>query len=204
MWRIESGKIIARLVRIVRSVDLAEELAHDALVAALERWPEAGVPDNPGAWLMATAKHRAIDLLRKRTLHERKHEELGLPAAPNSPRARSPSLTIPNHQHTRHLPMNVSEALVARRAIKWYDPEHRMPEAEFRHLMELAILAPTAFNIQNWRFVVVRDPALRQADSGGRVGPGAGDRRLAADCAVRGPEGMGEEPARYWATRRSR
>ena len=77
VWRIESGRIIAGLVRIVRSVDLAEELAHDALVVALERWPESGVPDNPGAWLMATAKHRAIDLLRRRTLHERKHEELG-------------------------------------------------------------------------------------------------------------------------------
>jgi RNA polymerase sigma factor (sigma-70 family) len=73
----ESARLIAGLTRIVRDVGLAEELAQDALVAALERWPESGVPNNPGAWLMATAKHRAIDLLRRRTLAERKHEELG-------------------------------------------------------------------------------------------------------------------------------
>jgi RNA polymerase sigma-70 factor, ECF subfamily len=77
VWRIESARLIAGLARMVRDVGLAEDLAHDALVAALERWPEAGVPDNPGAWLMATAKRRAIDLLRRRTLLERKHEELG-------------------------------------------------------------------------------------------------------------------------------
>ena len=63
VWRIESARLIAGLARIVRDVGLAEELAQDALVAALEQWPESGVPDNPGAWLMATAKHRAIDLL---------------------------------------------------------------------------------------------------------------------------------------------
>src|ERR671924_421958 len=77
VWRIESAKLIAGLTRIVGDVGLAEDLAQDALVAALERWPESGVPDNPGAWLMATAKHRAIDLLRRNTMHERKHEELG-------------------------------------------------------------------------------------------------------------------------------
>ena len=77
VWRIESAKLIAGLTRIVGDVGLAEDLAQDALVAALERWPEAGVPDNPGAWLMATAKHRAIDQLRRRTMLERKHEELG-------------------------------------------------------------------------------------------------------------------------------
>jgi RNA polymerase sigma factor (sigma-70 family) len=77
VWRIESAKLIAGLARIVRDVGLAEDLAQDALVAALERWPESGVPDNPGAWLMATAKHRAIDLLRRNTLIERKHAELG-------------------------------------------------------------------------------------------------------------------------------
>jgi len=76
VWRIESAKIIASVARMVRDVGLAEELAQDALVAALEHWPEAGVPDNPGAWLMATAKHRAIDRLRRRQLHERKEEEL--------------------------------------------------------------------------------------------------------------------------------
>jgi RNA polymerase sigma-70 factor, ECF subfamily len=77
VWRIESARVIAGLARIVRDVGLAEELAHDALVAALEQWPTTGVPNNPGAWLMATAKHRAIDLLRRRTLLERKHEQLG-------------------------------------------------------------------------------------------------------------------------------
>src|SRR6185436_5688163 len=77
VWRIESARLIAGLARIVRDVGLAEDLAQEALVAALERWPRSGVPDKPGAWLMATAKHRAIDLLRKRTLHERKHGELG-------------------------------------------------------------------------------------------------------------------------------
>jgi RNA polymerase sigma factor (sigma-70 family) len=69
--------VIAGLTRIVRDVGLAEELAQDALVAALEQWPQEGIPEKPGAWLMATAKHRAIDLLRRRTLLERKHEELG-------------------------------------------------------------------------------------------------------------------------------
>ena len=64
VWRIESPRLIAGLARIVRDVGLAEELAQDALVAALERWPASGIPDNPGAWLMATAKHRAIDRLR--------------------------------------------------------------------------------------------------------------------------------------------
>ena len=79
VWRIESPRLIAGLARIVRDVGLAEDLAQDALVAALERWPEAGVPDNPGAWLMATAKNRAIDLLRRRQLAERKHQEMGPP-----------------------------------------------------------------------------------------------------------------------------
>ena len=77
VWRIESARLVAGLTRIVRDVGLAEELAQDALVAALEQWPESGIPSNPGAWLMATAKHRAIDLLRRSKLLERKHEELG-------------------------------------------------------------------------------------------------------------------------------
>jgi RNA polymerase sigma factor (sigma-70 family) len=77
VWRIESARIIAGLTRIVRDIGLAEELAQDALVAALEQWPQSGIPDNPGAWLMATAKHRAIDLWRRNKLLERKHEELG-------------------------------------------------------------------------------------------------------------------------------
>jgi RNA polymerase sigma factor (sigma-70 family) len=77
VWRIESAKLIAGLARIVGDVGLAEDLAQDALVTALERWPESGVPDNPGAWLMATGKNRAIDRLRRRKLLERKHEELG-------------------------------------------------------------------------------------------------------------------------------
>ncbi|HEV3448616.1 MAG TPA: sigma-70 family RNA polymerase sigma factor, partial [Gemmataceae bacterium] len=77
VWRIESARLIAGLTRIVRDVGVAEELAQDALVVALERWPESGIPDNPGAWLMATAKHRAIDYFRRNKLLERKHEELG-------------------------------------------------------------------------------------------------------------------------------
>src|ERR1041385_2061052 len=77
VWRIESPKLIAGLTRIVRDVGVAEDLAHDALVAALEQWPQSGIPNNPGAWLMATAKHRAIDHLRRNTRIERKHEELG-------------------------------------------------------------------------------------------------------------------------------
>jgi len=76
VWRIESAKIIAGLARVVRDVGLAEDLAQDALVAALEQWPEQGVPDNPAAWLMAVAKHRAIDRLRRSKLQERKHEEI--------------------------------------------------------------------------------------------------------------------------------
>ena len=77
VWRIESARLIAGLTRMVRDVGIAEDLAQDALVVALERWPQSGVPDNPGAWLMATAKHRAIDVLRRRKRLERKHEELG-------------------------------------------------------------------------------------------------------------------------------
>jgi RNA polymerase sigma-70 factor (ECF subfamily) len=77
VWRIEAPKIIAALGRMVRDVGLAEDLAQDALVAALEQWPASGIPRNPGAWLMATAKHRAIDGFRRNKLVERKHEELG-------------------------------------------------------------------------------------------------------------------------------
>jgi RNA polymerase sigma-70 factor, ECF subfamily len=77
VYKIESAKLIAGLARIVRDVGVAEELAQDALVAALEQWPAQGVPDNPGAWLMATAKHRAINVLRRGKLAERKHEQLG-------------------------------------------------------------------------------------------------------------------------------
>jgi RNA polymerase sigma factor (sigma-70 family) len=77
VFRIESARLIAGLARMVRDIGLAEELAQDALVKALERWPESGVPDNPGAWLMAAAKHRAIDLLRRKALLQRKHEQLG-------------------------------------------------------------------------------------------------------------------------------
>jgi RNA polymerase sigma-70 factor (ECF subfamily) len=77
VWRIESARLIAGLARLVRDVGLAEDLAQEALLAALEQWPESGVPDNPGAWLMATAKHRAIDRLRRAEVHERKTQELG-------------------------------------------------------------------------------------------------------------------------------
>jgi RNA polymerase sigma-70 factor, ECF subfamily len=77
IWRIESPKLIAALTRVVRDVAIAEDLAQDALVAALEQWPESGIPENPGAWLMATAKHRAIDLFRRNAMAGRKHEDLG-------------------------------------------------------------------------------------------------------------------------------
>jgi RNA polymerase sigma-70 factor (ECF subfamily) len=77
VWRIESARLIAGLARMVRDVGVAEDLAQEALLAALEQWPESGVPDNPGAWLMATAKHRAVDRLRRAEVHERKTRELG-------------------------------------------------------------------------------------------------------------------------------
>src|SRR5207302_10177269 len=77
VWRIESARLIAGLARIVRDVGVAEDLAQDALVAALEQWPASGVPRNPGAWLMGTAKHRAIDLIRRNQRLERKVEQLG-------------------------------------------------------------------------------------------------------------------------------
>src|ERR1700704_1701378 len=77
VWRIEQAKLIAGLARIVRDVGVAEELAQDALVAALKVWPAQGIPDNPAAWLMATAKNRAFDTRRRAKLIERKHEELG-------------------------------------------------------------------------------------------------------------------------------
>ncbi|TMQ10640.1 MAG: RNA polymerase sigma factor [Deltaproteobacteria bacterium] len=88
VWRIESARLIAGLARMVRDVGLAEELAQDALVAALERWPTTGVPDNPGAWLMATAKNRAIDRLRRARVAERSHEQIGhQPPADDDPLA---------------------------------------------------------------------------------------------------------------------
>ncbi len=94
VWRIESARLIAGLARITGDVGFAEDLAQDALVAALERWPDAGVPDNPGAWLMASAKHRAIDQLRRRKMLDRKHVELGaeLEAKQESP---EPDLAAP-------------------------------------------------------------------------------------------------------------
>src|SRR5690348_7592781 len=76
VWRMESAKIIGGLSRLLRDVGLAEEIAQDALVAALEQWRDGAIPDNPGAWLMATAKHRALDVLRRRALHDRKEAEL--------------------------------------------------------------------------------------------------------------------------------
>src|SRR5512136_1875674 len=73
VWRMESARLIGGLVRLVRDVGLAEDLAQESLVSALERWPRTGIPDNPGAWLMATAKNRALDHLRRRQMLERKH-----------------------------------------------------------------------------------------------------------------------------------
>ncbi len=76
VWRIESARLIGGLVRVVRDVSFAEDLAQEALITALERWPESGIPENPGAWLMATAKNRAIDELRRRQMQDRKHDEI--------------------------------------------------------------------------------------------------------------------------------
>jgi RNA polymerase sigma factor (sigma-70 family) len=84
VWRIESARLIAGLARYVGDVGLGEDLAHDALAAALEQWPASGVPDNPGAWLMAVGKRRAVDLLRRRTVLQRKHDELGREAQAGS------------------------------------------------------------------------------------------------------------------------
>ena len=80
VWRLEASKIIATVARLVRDVGLAEELAQDALIAALEHWPADGLPDNPGAWLMTTARHRALDRLRQQAMQQRRHEELGADA----------------------------------------------------------------------------------------------------------------------------
>src|SRR5437763_12165073 len=77
IWRIESARLIAGLTRIVGDIGTAEELAQDALVAALEQWPISGVPERPGAWLMGTGRHHAIDLVRRRASLERKHDEIG-------------------------------------------------------------------------------------------------------------------------------
>src|SRR5689334_6455475 len=78
VWRMESARLIAGLARIVRDVGIAEELAQDSLVTALEQWPKTGIPLNPGAWLMASAKNRAIDHLRRNKTRERKHAEIGI------------------------------------------------------------------------------------------------------------------------------
>src|ERR1700689_3160147 len=77
VWRMESPRLIASLTKIVRDIDFAEDLAQDALVAALEQWPISGIPDKPGAWLMAAAKNRAIDHFRRNSRVENKHEEFG-------------------------------------------------------------------------------------------------------------------------------
>src|SRR5438309_2176773 len=91
VWRIEFARLIGGLVRMVRDVGLAEDLAQEALVTALERWPETGIPDNPGAWLMATAKNRAIDELRRRQMLDRKHLAIGEEASGGAP-ARVPDI----------------------------------------------------------------------------------------------------------------
>lgn len=88
VWRIESARLIGGLVRLVGDVGAAEDLAHEALVAAMERWPQTGIPDKPGAWLMTTAKHRALDLLRRRQMQARKHEAIGA----DSPAPRAPAI----------------------------------------------------------------------------------------------------------------
>jgi len=81
VWRVEAARLIGGLVRFIRSVDRAEDLAQDALLSALERWPKTGIPDNPGAWLMTTAKHRAVDEGRRTAMMDAKHSELEYAAA---------------------------------------------------------------------------------------------------------------------------
>jgi RNA polymerase sigma-70 factor (ECF subfamily) len=97
VFRIEQAKLIAGLTRVVRDVGLAEELAQDALVAALEQWPKSGMPEKPGAWLMAAAKHRAIDLFRRNTLLERKHEQLGYELEIEQDTAPDPDEALDDH-----------------------------------------------------------------------------------------------------------
>src|SRR5947207_11263640 len=97
VWRMEAPRLIARLTRLVRDVGAAEDFAQDALVAALQQWPESGAPDNPGAWLMATAKHRAIDFLRRTKRLERKHEELGHRLAAQQERSEEHTSELQSH-----------------------------------------------------------------------------------------------------------
>ncbi len=85
VWRIESARLIGGLVRVVHDVGLAEDLAQEALLTALERWPESGIPENPGAWLMTTARNRGIDQLRRRQMLEREHQAIGSDASGRSP-----------------------------------------------------------------------------------------------------------------------
>src|SRR5690242_18676706 len=87
VWRIEAAKLIAGLARMTRDVGAAEDLAQEALVQALERWPETGIPDKPGAWLMATAKNRAIDQMRRQKMADGKHAEIGRAADQEQERA---------------------------------------------------------------------------------------------------------------------
>src|SRR5213076_3242739 len=97
VWRIESARLIAGLARVVGDIGVAEDLAQDALVAALEQWPQSGVPDNPGAWLMATARHRAIDAVRRDKLAGRKHEELGRERAAMELQTPDPGALLDDH-----------------------------------------------------------------------------------------------------------
>ncbi|MCB1494621.1 MAG: RNA polymerase sigma factor [Bauldia sp.] len=97
VWRIEAARLVAGLVRMVRDVGLAEELAQDALVAALEAWPEAGIPDNPGAWLMATAKRRAVDRFRRNKMAERKHEEIAYGLEQDQAMTPDPAIALDDH-----------------------------------------------------------------------------------------------------------
>lgn len=97
VWRMESAKVIASLARMLRDVGLAEDLAQGAIVAALEEWPHSGVPDNPGAWLMTTAKHRAIDMIRRKALHQRKQTELAHDLEAREDAAPDPATVADDH-----------------------------------------------------------------------------------------------------------
>ena len=124
VWRIESPRLIAGLARLVRDVGIAEDLAQDALVAALEQWPQSGVPENPGAWLMAAAKFRAIDLFRRRERLERKQEEIArdlslqmaMDAADLDASARRRGRRRPARTHLHLLPSGAGDTRLAWRS----------------------------------------------------------------------------------------
>jgi RNA polymerase sigma factor (sigma-70 family) len=147
IFRIESPRVIARVARIVLDVGIAEELAQDALVAALEQWPRDGVPDNPGAWLTATAKHRAIDLVRRRERYARKLEEVG----------RDLSLSAPHHVDEPADPDDIDDDLL--RLV--FTACHPVLSAEARIALTLRLLGGLTTS-ETARAFLVPEPTIAQ------------------------------------------